>query len=184
MESETGAGALDGRSRGLLLAFHGLGSAVPAMAALDESSRAICADAWRDLCALEEAVLTRTLAAWREEAASALPTGLARLHPSWIEDALAGEGAGMVAAIRTQMSEPLRALCAQVQEMAPGSPRVPNDGTMPEETRREIARLALGRLEPLVESAAGPMAERLGKLEFEGPRAEFHAPAKPPDHFT
>jgi len=155
-----------------VLAFHNLGSAVPAMVALDESSLAICTDAWRDLCALDEAVRTRTLAAWRAEAASALPAGLARLHPSWIEDALAGEGAGMVAAIRAQMSEPLRALCPKGREMAPGSLQVSDDGTMPEETRREIARLALGWLEPLVESAAGPMAEGLGKLEFEELLAE------------
>ncbi|MBN2575820.1 MAG: hypothetical protein JXP73_14735 [Deltaproteobacteria bacterium] len=146
MASEISAAGLDGHERGLLLALFLLGAEESALPAIDEDRRVALRLAWQALCAADEPTRARTLAAWRAEAASALPEGLLRLHPSWIEDALADERAEVVAMIRATG--------------AAGS-------GIPEETSREIARLAFGHLGPLCESEAGPLAERLCALGFD-----------------
>ena len=146
MESESSAEIVEGEMRGILLAVELLGADEAALQALDEQRRESCARAWRTLCALDEPARARTIAAWRAEAASALPAGLSRLHPSWIEEALAGERTEVVAAIRP----------------APTAARA-----IREETARELARLAFGRLAPLCESTAGSLGQSLCDLEFE-----------------
>jgi hypothetical protein len=146
MASESRADIVDGEVRGILLAVELLGADEAALQALDEQRCESCARAWRTLRAMDEPARARTIAAWRAEAASALPAGLSRLHPSWIEEALAGERTEVVAAIRA----------------AP-----PADRAIAEETSRELARLAFGRLAPLCESPAGPLAQGLCDLEFE-----------------
>ena len=145
MASETGVEAPGDRERGMLLAFHSLGPGESGLIALDEPSQAICARAWRDFQALDEAAQARCLAAWRAPVASALPTGLSRLHPSWRQEALAGERAEVRATL---------------EDRVPGA-------ALPDETRREIARIAFAWLGPLAESDGGPLSDKLCGLEFE-----------------
>ena len=148
---ESGLDTVDAEISGMLLALTGLGADESALQALDRARRASCARAWQALRELDESERARTLEGWRVGAACTLPMGLRSLHQSWIDDALAGESAEVVGAIR-------RGLGAR--------------GAIPEETGRELARMAFGRLAPLCESMAGPLAERLCGLEFDGLLAE------------
>jgi hypothetical protein len=160
--SESGKGTVGGRERGLLLAFHGLGAGESVLSALDDPSRTTCATAWREFRAKDERARAEIVAAWRAEAVSALPEGLSRLHPSWLHEALAGEGAETLRAIGASVPDPLRA----GREGGP-NPWAADGSALPEEARRELARLAFGWLAPLAEGGAGPLAERLCGLEHE-----------------
>jgi hypothetical protein len=126
------------------LALLRLDAGAAALAAVGEAWREVLRAAWRALRAADERTRTQTLALWQAEALSAKPEGLLHLHPSWSEEALAGERSEVVAAVQA----------------APAA-----SGTIPPETTRELARLAFAWLAPLCESAAGPLAERLCRLE-------------------
>ena len=171
---ETGAQVVDERDHGLLLAFLLLGAEESALDALPEGRREVCDKAWRELRALDEAARATAVAAWRAEAASALPAGLSRLHPSWLEAALAGGRADVLAVLRASTYGPVRALVEElVKADQDASQAVEAGKEVPEETGRELRRLAFGWLAPLCESAAGPLAERLCKLEFDELLAEI-----------
>jgi hypothetical protein len=144
--SDSRADIADGETQGLLLALEALGADESALEALDDTRREACIRTWQALRAQDEAARARTMTAWRAEAVTALPAGLSRLHGSWIEEALAGERAEVVAAIRGKGA---------------------TDEMLADETGRALARLAFAWLLPLCESSAGPLAERLCELPFE-----------------
>jgi hypothetical protein len=171
--SETSVRFADERERGILLAFLLLSADDSVVDALDHGRREIRGGVWRDLHALDEQSRARTVAAWRAEAASALPDGLARLHPSWIEAALAGERSDVLTLIRAGVSGPLRALVEKlVREHPDGLRAIDADGEVPQEIGRDIARLAFGWLAPLCEGKGGPLAQKLCNLELEELLAE------------
>lgn len=130
--------AADAEVRGFVLAVSTLGGGDLAFAALDGQRGAACADAGRALARLEVVDRQRTLGLWQAEAASVIPRALTRLHPSWCEEALAGERRDLVAAI------------------AAGG-----------EAARVLARIAFGPLFPLCESRPGPVGEALCGLSFD-----------------
>jgi hypothetical protein len=132
--------------RGILLALRLLDAGEEALVALDDRRREPCRQAWAKLCTLDTPARVRTLAAWRAEATCAVPANLSRLHPSWIEETLAGEQPQVLAALR---------------------PNAGMNGPIPMAVARELARLAFAGLLPLCEGAAGPLAERLCAMEFD-----------------
>ena len=130
--------------RGILLALQATGAGDSALHVLAERLREPARLAWRALLALDEATRSRSLATWRAQATSGLPTGFPCLHPSWAAEAVADEPPAIVAAVRGDAA----------------------DGRAePPETARELARLAFSHLAPLCESEAGPLATRLLALE-------------------
>jgi hypothetical protein len=129
---------------------------------LDEKRRAVCTRIWQGLLGQSESDRARILAEWRAEAASTLPQGLDRLHPSWILAALEGEPAHIVRIVLRGLPEPLQAMVRGlpgmlVTDAQPAKQTV----AQPEAIRREVQRLALGWLAPLCENVCGPLAERL-----------------------
>lgn len=134
--------ALDAELRGMLVSLAVLGADPSVCADLDEPRRVSLRQAWQDLQAMDEATRDRTLSACRQEAVS---TDLARLHPSWIDEELAGERPGLAAAIRGAL-----AAGAKVDGRA-----------------RELARLALARCVALCDSEAGPLAGELSALSLD-----------------
>jgi hypothetical protein len=137
---------VDPEVRGILLALQLLGAGESALAALGDRHREPCRQAWAKLRTLEEPARARTHAAWHAEATSAVPAGLSRLHPSWIEETLAGERPQVLAALR---------------------PDAGSSSPIPVEAAREIARMGFARLLPLCEGTAGPLAERLCAMAFD-----------------
>ena len=168
MASEIGAPVPGERERGILLALALLSTEESALDVLDQRPREVCGKAWRELQALDGQARGEIVAAWRAEVANGLPAGLARLHPTWLAAALAGERAEVLAVIRDSASGPLRAFVEGFLKQAPSASHAVASGEkLPEETYREIARLAFGRLAPLCDAAAGPRAESLCSLECE-----------------
>lgn len=156
--------AVDPESRGIVLSLLAVGADASALERLDEKRRLVCIEAWRKLQC--EAERGRILAAWRTEAASAVPRGLDRLHPSWIVAALAGEPAPIVRMVLAELPEPLR---AQVRSSLAGEDPRLADGSdaCSLAVKREVLQVAFGWLAPLCESDGGPVAESLCALAFD-----------------
>jgi hypothetical protein len=150
-----------------LLSLWLMGADESALDHLDENRRAVCVEAWRDLHGASEVERGRILSAWRMEVASTLPTGMERLHPSWIVAALAGEPACILRMVLTELPEPLRATVLASPGIASAGPWPAVDSeACPVAVKREVVRLAFGWLAPLCESEGGPVAERLCALAF------------------
>jgi hypothetical protein len=150
--NETSVDLDDPRHRGFVLALSLLGAEESVLQAVDETQRGVLAGAWRGLRALDEEGRARTTEAWRKQAASGRPVRFEELHPSWGEEALAGERPAVVAALRA----------------APGSPLA-----MPAEIAGGLARVAFGGLAPLGESKGGALADGLCRLELEALLSEL-----------
>lgn len=158
----------DTETRGILLSVWLMGADESVLEQLDENRRAVCVEAWRDLQGVSEAERGRILFAWRTEVASTLPTGLERIHPSWILAALAGEPACILRIVLTELPEPLRATVLASLGLASAGPwPAEESGACPVAVKREVVRLAFGWLAPLCESDGGPVAERLCTLVFD-----------------
>jgi hypothetical protein len=158
----------DADARGILLALLAMGDDESALACLDEKRRAVCAGAWRELQEAGETRREEILAQWRAAAASAVPQGLDRLHPSWIVAALEGEPSHIVRLALTTLPKSVR---ARVLGMLGNGDADGRNGdeirACPMAIRREVAHEAFGSLAPLCESACGPSAEILCGLPFD-----------------
>lgn len=144
MASDSDTDGLDGCQRGILLALSRLGAEDSALRFFEAEQRKVLVPAWTELRASAPPTGARALSGWRREASSAVPEGLSRLHPSWIDEALAGERTEVVEMARTAMR-------AATVDGRSGS----------EGVGRDVARVAFGWLAPLCESRAGPLAEDL-----------------------
>lgn len=135
-------GPSSGETKGVLLALAVLDAGECACAVLAGSARQAIFDAWHALARLTAEEREGLLARWRGEVAS----GLELLHPSWIEEALAGEPAHLVERLRTPdpTQSPAWAVCDA-----------------------DLAHLAFDGLAPLCGSALGPLAARLCALSFD-----------------
>lgn len=129
--------------RGIVLAIEAAGGGSAAFAGLDDRRRGACEQAWRDLDRLGPG-RPRQLEAWRAQAVAGIADDLARLHPSWRREALAGQPAHIAAA------------------MAARAPRA-----------RLLDRLAFGHLLPLCQAPPGPLSARLCQLEADALLAEI-----------
>ena len=145
-----------------------MGAGEAALESLDEKRRAVCVEAWRNLHNASGAERGRILAEWRADAASTLPQGLERLHPSWIVAALAGEPAHILRMVLSELPEPLRTTVL-------GSSSIASAGLLPTEEpekcpvalKREVVRVAFGWLFPLCEGDGGSVAESLCAFTFD-----------------
>ncbi len=161
MEDKTGA---DPEARGILLSLAVLATDESPFDHLDQKRR--CVGAWRVLRDAGEPARTRTLAGWRAQAVCGLPQGLERLHPSWIDEALAGEPARILRLLHRGLPEPLRATAVAMIGAA-GAQVAEKTGRCPDSMVREVGRVAFGWLAPLCESACGPLAESLCEFAFD-----------------
>jgi hypothetical protein len=149
--------AVAGETKGVLLAVLSLDDGAAVFAGMGEGEREHCSRAWAALVRLEEAAMGDLFERWRAELATGLPSGLARLHPSWIEDALAGEPPHLLALLRG---------CLPASR--PGSlPASLGSADHRSGLRSDLARVAFGHLAPLCENPAGPLATSLSALPFE-----------------
>jgi hypothetical protein len=123
----------------MLVALAALGSDLSVCAGLEASRGTALRQAGDALAALDAAARARILADWHRQATNAVSAGLAGLHPSWIDEALAGERPQTSAAVRDAL----------------------RDGTR---DARGLARLALGDCVALADSQGGPLAEALCAL--------------------
>ncbi len=166
--AERDLGELACETKGVLLAFVSLdvGDSVLAavLAVLDSEDREQCSQAWRSLAGLDQDVRERTLAGWRAQAASGLPNGIERLHPSWIEAALASEPPDLLACFRKSLPEGFRSTVAALHGRA--EPEAAAASLSPA-LARELDRIGFGHLAPLCEGATGPLATRLCALSFD-----------------
>ena len=153
--------------RGILLSLLAAGAEDASLGALDERRRRSVSEAWQALCALDAATRARVRAEWLREAMAVLPNGLERLHPSWIDEALAGEPAYLLRALRAGLPAPVRVVVEGLLDgVAEDTVTVDADMCLATETRRDVECVAFGWLAPLCESACGPLAERLLGLPF------------------
>jgi hypothetical protein len=159
---------MDPESRGILLSLFAMGAEEWVLEGLDEKRRAVCACAWRELQEAGESWREGVLAGWRVAAASAVPQGLDRLHPSWIVAALEGEPAHLVRLVLTALPEPVRAGVLGI--LGNGEAEARNGDEIracPSEIKREVVHAALKSLAPLCEGSCGPLAEILCGLSFD-----------------
>jgi len=158
----------DPEACGILLCLLALGADEAALEGLDEKRRALCASAWRELQEVGEPRREEILAEWRATAASALPQGLDRLHPSWIVAALEGEPSHIVRLVLTALPEAVRArVLGMLGNEDAGGRNGDGMRACPMAIKREVAHAAFGSLAPLCESACGPLAEILCDLPFD-----------------
>jgi hypothetical protein len=150
--SDSSTACLDGYLRGAALALCRLAAEGSALRFFEERQREVLSSAMEELCASDPPTRARTLSDWRREAASVVSEGLSRLHPSWIDEALAGE--------RTEVAEMARAAIIDGRRAFEG-------------VGRDVARAAFGWLVPLCESRAGPLAEELCGRSDEALRTEI-----------
>lgn len=144
MASETSVDGVVPEIRGLVLVLEDSGAAEAALGALSGSLDEDVRRARRRLEALPPVDRGRVLERWRAQARCPWATVIAALHPSWAEEALAGEPDAIVAAVRGTMA---------------------SEDATPRPEARELARLAFCRLTQLDGCADGPLAERLCAME-------------------
>lgn len=156
-----------GETKGFLLAVCALEDGGAALTVMGEGERERLFEAWRALGQLAEDARNRLLDSWRAELASGLPNGIERLHPSWIEAALAGEPPYLVELLRDCLAtrlcpavdEPLQAVALQ------------GDAANRRVLQHDLARVAFSHLAPLCEgergSEGGPLADRLCALTLD-----------------
>lgn len=135
-----------------------------ALRLLDEKQRALCAGAWQELLGLNGTARDRVFSEWRAEAASTLPQGLERLHPSWIVTALEREPAHLLRLVLSDLPEFLRATVLAMPGIVDA---LPANLACPVASKREVERVAFAWLAPLCEGDRGPLAERLCGLAFD-----------------
>jgi hypothetical protein len=174
--AERDLGGLACETKGVLLGRVSLDAGEAAWVALEDEDREQCSRAWRALGKLEASSRHRTLATWRMQASSGLPPGIERLHPSWIEAALAGEAPDLLAHFRKSLPEGLRGAVETLMRRAEGSAEVSAEvlameatmeATVPSALAPELDRVAFGDLAPFCGGACGPLANRLCALDFE-----------------
>ena len=154
-------GQLGSETKGVLLAFVLLDADGVTFAALADDEREPIFDAWRSLGSLVEDERNRLLAEWRKEVASGLPSGLHRLHPSWIEDALVDEPPYLLEQLLVCVPGVLRPLV----EERPGE-AAPSTRALSGPHLAIASRIAFGPLAPLCEGHCGPLAANLCALTF------------------
>ena len=156
--------------RGVLLALFACDGDQAILARLDERRRDSCVTAWEILRQLDERTRAEKLEGWRCQAASALPEGLARLHPSWIDDILDGEPEHIAREVRAILPSALRDVSRSDEAtlvVGGGDASGQSDEAADEAAKRDLRRLLFVRLEPLCAGACGPRAQVLCGLTFE-----------------
>jgi hypothetical protein len=156
--------------RGVLLALFACDGDQAILARLDERRRDSCVTAWEILRQLDERTRAEKLEGWRCQAASALPEGLARLHPSWIDDILDGEPEHIAREVRAILPSALRDVSRSDEATLAGGggdASGQSDEAADEAAKRDLRRLLFVRLEPLCAGACGPRAQVLCGLTFE-----------------
>jgi hypothetical protein len=143
-------------SQGIALAFAILGAGPEAIAALAREESARCqALGWSRRRA---SAVPMRWACGHAQTAGALPAGLARLHPSFIAAALAGEPSDVIAGLRSLLPTNFAQLLPAGR---PSGARRVARAFAP-----DLARVAFAHLSKLWESDCGPLAERLCALTF------------------
>jgi len=156
--------AVDPEARGIFLSLVALGAEESVLEGLDDQRRAM----WQDLLSEKGGPRAGILAQWRAEAASTLPQGLDRLHPSWIVAALEGEPVYIIQCVLPNLPECLRAWVLGMPVMGcAGTCASEEIEICPVAIRREIERMAFGWLAPLCACDCGPLAESLRSLAFD-----------------
>jgi hypothetical protein len=161
-------GELADEGRGVLLCLEVLGEEA-VLGALDGSKGDACRAAWRALAGQHAISRSEILAAWRAQALAGVPRCIDRLHPSWIEAALAGEPPYLLRYLRGILPAVLR---PTVDALMGASGGVGADANPDRDLGRAIERIAFGHLGLLCESPCGPLATRLCALDFEALHTE------------
>jgi hypothetical protein len=154
--------------KGLLLCL-ALSGEEAALGALEGAEGEACRAAWRGLACRDESARDEILDAWRARAIAGLPRCIDRLHPSWIEAALAGEPPHILRYLRGILPAALRPMVDKLMEAAGGAGA---DTGLGRDLGRAIERIAFGHLAPLCEGPCGPLASRLCALDFEALQTE------------
>jgi hypothetical protein len=150
--------------KGVLLGLAVSGEPAAALDGLEGPEGDACRAAWRALGELDEPALNGLLDAWRAQASTGLPRDIDRLHPSWIEAALAGEPPCLLRYFHRALPEPLRPTVERLMREG----REPSaDVDLDRGLRWAVRRIALGHLAPLCESTCGPLATRLCAAGFD-----------------
>jgi hypothetical protein len=156
-------------AKGFLLSLVALRSGEEAIRCLDDRGREECSGAWGELGRLEEGALGAVLSGWRARAKNGLPQGIERLHPSWIEAALASEPPFLLRYFSKRLPEPLRPAVERLMPCGGGGGPDPRIDIV---LGREIDTIAFGHLALLCESACGALAINLCAMGFEELRTE------------
>jgi hypothetical protein len=165
-----GFAALAQEETGFLLGVTLLGGGIELTEGLPSPWRERCGAAMARLAGLAREEKTALLAEMARAIAEPVPAGLEALHPSWMEDALAGEPPDLVLALAGRASEPLRnaARVACARRGIDGETYKPRE--VAPAVLMELRKLVLGPLARLARAAAsqggnvGPRARALGAL--------------------
>ena len=165
MRERTGFGfnELHAEERGLLLGLSLQATGDATLSRLTSSRRQACCKAWQALRALSRSDRAALLADWIVEAGAPFPPGMARLHPSWLAEAIAREPAELWPALLCGLPgvQAVEPLLSRVH----GESAITADGeTWPPKSVAELQGCVFGRLAPLCAGPSGPLGAGLCRL--------------------
>ena len=169
-EAGFGFNQLHAEERGLLLGLSLLAMDDAVLSHLAEDRRQACGRAWQAMRALPRPDRAALLAGWIVEANAPFPSGIERLHPSWLAETLASEPAEFWPALLCALpgAQAVRALLVQTHGGA-----IAKDGdSWPPDSVLELQRCAFGRLAPLCVAPSGHLGAGLCRLGCEELLAE------------
>jgi hypothetical protein len=169
-EAGFGFNELHAEERGLLLGLSLLAMDVAVLSHLAGNRRQACGKAWQALRALPRPDRAALLAGWIVEASAPFPSGMERLHPSWLAETVAGEPVELWPALLCALpgAQAVEALLLHSHAGA-----IAKDGdSWPPESVLELQRCAFGRLAPFCVAPSGPLGAGLCRLGCEELLAE------------
>lgn len=149
--------------RGLLLGLNLESADEAILARLAGDRRQACCEAWQTLRLLPRAARAALLAAWIVEANAPFPSGMERLHPTWLAETIADEPADLWPVLLRGVPglQAVESLLVPLQ----GSGAMAADGEeWPSESVAELQRCVFGRLTPLCIAPCGPVGAGLCRL--------------------
>jgi hypothetical protein len=169
-EAGFGFNELHAEERGLLLGLSLLALDDAVLSHLAGNRRQACGKAWQALRALPRPDRAAFLAGWIVEANAPFPSGMERLHPSWLAETLASEPVELWPALLCGLPgvQAVEALLAQTH----GGAIVKDRDAWPPDSVLELQRCAFGRLAPLCVAPSGPLGAGLCRLGCEELLAE------------
>jgi hypothetical protein len=171
--AEVGCGfnELRAEERGLLLGLSLLAMDDAVLSHLAGNRRRACGKAWQALRALPRPDRAALLAGWIFEANAPFPSGMERLHPSWLAETLASEPVELRPALLCGLPG-VQAVEALLLEFYAAGAIAKEGEAWPPDSVLELQRCAFGRLAPFCVGPSGPLGAGLCRLGCEELLAE------------
>jgi len=158
-----GFNELHAEERGLVLGLSLQATGDAVLARLAGHRCEVCRRAWQALRALSRSDRAALLAGWIAEAQAPFPSGMERLHPSWLAEAIASEPAELWPALLSGLPgvQTVETLLSQIRG---GGAIKPDGEAWPPESVAELQRCTFSQLAPLCVGPSGPVGAGLCRL--------------------